>query len=182
MPAHNTASETEPTNPHHRLTTEAEALCYMLGDLGVIVGVNLRTDGLFITLGENPKPGAIDVLNVMQRRAIDDDAFREELISAIGTCGFYLADSPAINSDAKNWSADKLLHALERVGLGVRVHYGVGPAPARGISFVVLPETELSSNAHLLMKLVVDRFASEPDFASDLTRLASTADRLRHDD
>ena len=180
MPVHNEAANEAEGHGGSHLVTEAEALCSLLGDLGVIPAINLTNRTVYVTTSDTVKAGAIEVLQVIASRAADDEAFCEDVTTAIGNCGFYLSDAPAVNAALKTAPALHLIQALGHSGLLVRHHYERNDEQTPMLSFMPVPGQPVGANAHMLMVLAVNRFGLEPDFAADMTRYIVNAGRSQH--
>lgn len=163
-----------------RFVPEAETLAQLLYDMNVSLAVDLQRMKLLAEVDETTVSGAIDVLKIVDTRFHDDEAFREDLIGAIGTIGTYLTDAPRYNADLKTTTAERLHVAVAKTGLLIRHHYEAGDVRTPMLTFMPVPDKAVQPNAHLLMRLVADRFAAEPDFARDMTRVLVDAGRSQH--
>ncbi|WP_062235817.1 hypothetical protein [Aureimonas sp. N4] len=163
-----------------RLVTEAEALCNLIYDLGVIPAVNLTNDSIYFTIDENPKAGAFDVIQIIAKRASDDEVFFNDAVCAIASCGYYLTSAPAVISAIKTGAASDVIIWLEVSGLLICHGYQHDADQTPFLLFTPCPGRPIAPNAHLLMEVVSARFASEPVFARDMTQAAIAAGRSQH--
>lgn len=181
MPAPPSPAETTEQALPASVMPEAMALAFLLSEMGVTLGVSLDQERLFAEVDDTTSPGALDVLKIVHMRSRQESKFRDDMIGAIGSIGYYLASAPGIDLALKTAPAADLIQALAKAGLLIRHHYERGDGRSPMLSFMPIPGNPVAPNSHMLMKLAVERFADEPEFAAAVTKFVIETGQSQHD-